>query len=100
MWAGKDRIGVATALILSLLGVDDQQIVEDYLLIQKEIQHLLENWMSGGATYNTDQEDLQKKLASYPRYVVQPVFDADESYIQTLLAYVKEEYGGFTQYAL
>lgn len=98
--AGKDRTGVAAALVLSLLGVDNQQIVEDYLLTQNEIQGLLESWMSAGAGHNDDQEDFQKKLASYPRDLVKPVFDADESYIQTLLSYVWTEYGGFTEYAL
>lgn len=99
--AGKDRTGVAAALILSLLGVNDQQIVEDYLLTQSEIEHLLETWMSGGAGHNDDdQGDFQKKLASYPQELVQPVFDADESYIQTLLSYINKQYGGFTQYAL
>ena len=97
--AGKDRTGVAAALILSLLGVDNQQIVNDYLLTQKGIQHLLEDWMSGGAT-NDDPKDFQKQLASYPRDVVQPVFDADQSYIETLLEYVEKTYGGFYEYAL
>ena len=98
--AGKDRTGVAAALLLSLLGVNDKQIVQDYLLTQQEIQRLLEDWMSGGAGHEADSEDFQKKLASYPRDVIQPVFDADESYIQTLLDYVDQNYGGFTQYAL
>jgi len=98
--AGKDRTGVAAALVLSLLGVDHEQIVQDYLLTQQEIQHLLEDWMSGGAGHEDDSEDFQKKLASYPRNVVQPVFDADQSYIETLLNYVDENYGGFRQYAL
>ena len=97
--AGKDRTGVAAALILSLLGVSDEQIVQDYLLTQQEIQHLLEDWMSGGAGHEDDPDDFQKKLASYPRNVVQPVFDADQSYIETLLNYVVETYGGFHQYA-
>ena len=98
--AGKDRTGVAAALLLSLLGVSNEQIVQDYLLTQKEIQRLLEDWMSGGAGHQSDSEDFQKKLASYPRDVVQPVFDADESYIQTLLDYVEQTYGGFIKYAL
>jgi len=55
---------------------------------------------SGGAGHQSDSEDFQKKLASYPRDVVQPVFDADESYIQTLLDYVEQTYGGFIKYAL
>lgn len=97
--AGKDRTGVAAALILSLLGVSNEQIIADYLLTQNEIQHLLETWMSGGAGHNDDSADFQKKLASYPRNVVQPVFDADERYIQTLLSYVDSRYGGFMNYA-
>ena len=98
--AGKDRTGVAAALLLSLLGVSNEQIVQDYLLTQQEIQRLLEDWMSGDAGHQSDSEDFQKKLASYPRDVVQPVFDADESYIQTLLDYVEQTYGGFIKYAL
>ena len=98
--AGKDRTGVAAALILGLLGVSDEQIVQDYLLTQKEIEHLLKNWMSGGAGHETDPDDFQQKLASYSPEVVKPIFDADESYIQTLLDYVQENYGSFKQYAL
>ena len=97
--AGKDRTGVAAALVLSLLGVNDEQIIEDYLITQQEIQHLLENWMSGGAGHD-DPDDFQQCLASYPQELVQPVFDADPSYIHTLLDYVNNQYGSFTQYAL
>jgi len=97
--AGKDRTGVGAALILSLLGVSDEQIVADYLLTQNEIQHLLETWVAGGAGDIDDPDDFQKKLATYPRHIIQPVFDADELYIQTLLKYVKQNYGSFTEYA-
>lgn len=96
--AGKDRTGVAAALILSLLGVDKEQIVNDYLLTQQEIQHLFEEWMAGGAAHD-DPKDFQKILASYPKHIVQPVFDADQSYIETLLEYVQNTYGGFREYA-
>lgn len=97
--AGKDRTGVAAALVLSLLGVDNEQIIENYLITQQETQHLLEKWMSGGAGQN-DPDDFQQKLASYPPELVQPIFDADPVYINTLLDYVQEQYGSFKQYAI
>jgi len=97
--AGKDRTGVAAALILSLLGVNDDVIVEDYLLTQQATLNLLESFHAGGATGPQGNTDFQHKLASYPRELVQPVFDADISYINTLLDYVKSQYGDFNQYA-
>lgn len=97
--AGKDRTGVAAALILSLLGVSDEQIIEDYLVTQAATQNLLESFHAGGATGPQGNSDFQHKLASYPREMVQPVFDADLSYITTLMDYVKAQYGSFDQYA-
>lgn len=97
--AGKDRTGVAAALILSLLGVSDQVIIEDYLITQSQISRLLENWVAGGATDQSDYQDFQQRLAQYPRELVQPVFDADEAYILTLLDYIKSTYGDFAAYA-
>ena len=98
--AGKDRTGVAAALILSLLGVSDQVIIEDYLITQEATENLLKSFHAGGATGPQGNSDFQHKLASYPRALVQPVFDADVSYIKTLMTYISEQYGGFNQYAL
>lgn len=97
--AGKDRTGVAAALILSLLGVNNEVIIDDYLLTQSATENLLKSFHAGGATGPKGNSDFQHKLASYPRALVQPVFDADVSYINTLLTYVTEQYGGFTEYA-
>jgi protein-tyrosine phosphatase len=97
--AGKDRTGVAAALILSLLGVSDELIIEDYLLTQAETENLLSSFHTGGASGPQANSDFQQKLASYPRALVQPVFDADLSYITTLIDYVSEQYGGFNKYA-
>jgi len=98
--AGKDRTGVAAALILSLLGVSRPQIVEDYLLTQNEIKHLMDSWIAGGATGSDEYEDFQQRLIQQPRELIQPVFDADEEYIETLLDYVDTQYQGFENYAL
>jgi len=98
--AGKDRTGVAAALILSLLGVSDELIVEDYLLTQQAMQHLVENWVAGGATDSEEYDDFQRYLSKYPKETIQPIFDADEAYIRTLLDYVNTRYQGFENYAL
>ena len=41
--AGKDRTGVAAAIILTLLGVDDEAILEDYLLTNAYRAELIDN---------------------------------------------------------
>jgi protein-tyrosine phosphatase len=97
--AGKDRTGVAAALILSLLGVSDQQIVEDYLLTQNEVANLLDSWRAAGATGSDDYEDFQQRMMRLPREVIQPVFEADQAYIDTLLEYVNDTYSSFAAYA-
>ena len=98
--AGKDRTGVAAALILSLLGISNQTIVEDYLLTQPEVGKLLDSWLVGGATDSKDYASFQQRFADYEREVVQPIFDADIAYINTLLEYVSEKYGNFHNYTL
>ena len=98
--AGKDRTGIAAALILSLLGVPSQQIIEDYLITQQELSHKVETWLAGGAADDSERyKDMQYLLEKHPREVVQPVFDADPIYITHLLEYVDSEYGDFHHYA-
>ena len=98
--AGKDRTGVAAALLLSLLGVSKSQIIEDYLLTQQQLQGRIEAWIAGGATGEKSNQDFQNTLDRYPRHVLDPIFSADESYIITLLDYIDTEYGSFKEYAI
>ena len=97
--AGKDRTGVAAAIILGLLGVSRQDIINDYLLTQQETEKLFERYRAGGATGQQDHNDFQQQLASYPQSLVAPVFEADPNYIRTLLEYVDTHYQGFGRYA-
>ena len=97
--AGKDRTGVAAALILSLLGVDNSQIISDYELTQKELENRFESWMTGGAGSASDVSTFQDSLGKYRREVLNPVFEADPAYIETLLDYVDATYGNFHMYA-
>lgn len=97
--AGKDRTGVGAALILSLLGVDEQQIIEDYLLTQKELEGRVEAWFAGGATTQENYQDFQEKLARQSSELLAPIYAADKIYIETLLEYVDSTYGSFGRYA-
>jgi len=97
--AGKDRTGVGAALILSLLGVDNQQIIEDYMLTQNELEGRVEAWFSGGAATQENYEDFQEKLAEHSSELLAPIFEADLRYIETLLEYIDNTYGNFERYA-
>lgn len=97
--AGKDRTGVAAALILSLVGVSDDLIIQDYLVTAEATKGLLESFHAAGAATAEGEQDFHSKLASYPKHVIKPVFDADPAYITTLISYVNQTYGGFRSYA-
>ncbi len=98
--AGKDRTGVAAAIILSLLGVSYRQIIDDYLLTQQQLKGRIDEWLAGGATGDKNNQDFQSSLKRYPRHLLDPIFSADESYILTLLDYVDATYGSFENYTL
>ena len=98
--AGKDRTGVAAALILALIGVDETQIMQDYLLTQELIEGRMETWLAGGATNSDKYQDFQSRLNEQPSEMLAPVLEADPSYMETLLSYVKETYGSFSNYAM
>ena len=97
--AGKDRTGVAAALILGVLDVDRGTIIEDYLITQSQMGDLVHSWMAGGATAGAHYADFQRRLLELPQELVAPVFEADASYIVTLLDYVQAQYGDFATYA-
>jgi len=70
---GKDRTGMTAALLLSLAGVDEETIVEDYSHSAKLTKHLIE-----GLT-----EDIPAYLFASPAETMQKV-----------LGYIRSKYGG------
>lgn len=85
---GKDRTGVAAAVIFSILGVDRDQIVEDYMLTNDRL---------------TDQSStFQLRLAEYPeesRDVLLALGLAKPDYIELALDVIDSEFGGIEAYA-
>jgi protein-tyrosine phosphatase len=82
--AGKDRTGVAAALILSALGVDEETIVEDYLLSNRALDR--GGWAASPLLGKVSQD------------VVEAILGVDASYIASALATVDERHGSLPRY--
>ena len=87
---GKDRTGLAAMLILSMLGVDEETVVKDYLLTNEFNARRI----AGTKQYMKAQgyDDALIKKATL-------VFDAvDERFMRSALAWMKKEYGSVHGY--
>ena len=84
--AGKDRTGVLSAIVLSLLGVDEPTVVADYALSGEAMERL-----------------RAKLILKYPdgRDAIEnldEVFSADPSQMELLLDHLRERYGSVDEY--
>lgn len=85
--AGKDRTGVAVALLLSFLGVDDATVAEDYALSQQHYSMPL-------------LAELEVRFAELAADLdrVRAFFDAQPAVMLGLLADLKTRFGGAAAY--
>jgi protein tyrosine/serine phosphatase len=90
-FAGKDRTGILTALILGLLGVTDEDIAADYALSAAAMHHLLE-WLR--AQYGEGAEELEALESSAAAIVA-----AEPETMAEFLAQFRRAYGSFEAYA-
>jgi protein-tyrosine phosphatase len=86
--AGKDRTGLLSALVLSLLGVPEETVVADYALSGEAMERL-----------------RAKLIVKYPDSKdtitdIDEVFSANPANMVNLFAYVRERYGSVTEYAV
>ena len=65
--AGKDRTGVAAALLLELAGVPDERIVADYALSTTELEAMLEERLDRFQEYGISAETGRLMMAAPPR---------------------------------
>jgi protein-tyrosine phosphatase len=86
---GRDRTGVAVAIILSSLGVPREKVMEDYLLSNKfwesktDLYSCLANWASCFRT---------------PRNEVRALMEVRPEYLQAVFLAIEEHYGSFDNY--
>ncbi len=85
--AGKDRTGVVTALLLSLLGVDRAVIEEDYALTNRDVERQVEFVEQGPGLPQGVSRDEMVRLAGVPADAIGVFLDG-----------LEREHGGPLQY--
>jgi len=85
--AGKDRTGVVTALVLGLLGVEDEQIVADYMVTATNMDRITDRF-GRWARY-------RRNMASLPA----EIYRVEEHTIRTFLRELDHRYGGAVGWA-
>jgi protein-tyrosine phosphatase len=86
--AGKDRTGVVSAVILGLLGVEDDVIVADYALTQENLDQIIDRL--------TATEGYQAMLAALPP----DTLHAQPETMIALLEKIEAKYGSMEGYAV
>lgn len=88
--AGKDRTGIASALILSLLGVPRESVVADYALSEAYAPPAFYLRQASAAPASAGLA----KVAAMPPQVSRVALGADPGVMRKLLAHVDAQYGG------
>ncbi len=100
--AGKDRTGVAVALILHALGVPKETVVQDYLFTNQCIDYegyILPKWLERFEPQQVPAKDAVMALAGVRPEYLQAAYDAIESEFDSAEHYIVEAMG-FEQDAL
>ena len=86
--AGKDRTGVLAALLLGLLGVADEDIVEDYALTARAMGSLRELLIER-------RPELRERIVARDA----PIMSAAPENMRSLLSIIEERWGSIPAYA-
>jgi protein-tyrosine phosphatase len=84
---GKDRTGVATALLLIALGVPEKTVVEDFALSSEFLAPMAQYYYNMLYTYY-----------GIPQEAIEPLFEAPPYLMENTLAYLKNNYGSIHRY--
>lgn len=85
-YAGKDRTGIITALLLGFVGVSDDLIAKDYSQTNLNITHLIEQWREYAVQHEQDMQRFEVDIGS------------ETTTILRMLNYIKLRYGNVTDY--
>jgi hypothetical protein len=69
--AGKDRTGVAVAVLLAAVGVTDEEIVADYVLTQDNMDGVVERFQAAG-TFKGKEDVIARLLEERPEMLTAP----------------------------
>lgn len=93
--AGKDRTGFAAALVLSILGVPEETIIEDYLatnIYRKEINKKIISKIQGKIV-NKDRVKILSYMFEVKREFLEASFKSIKDKYGDIDAYLEKEYG-------
>jgi protein tyrosine/serine phosphatase len=85
-FAGKDRTGLVSALLLSLASVPDNAVAADYALSEPNVAYLCRDWVAAAAA-DPDEHRLRTRLLQSPAAAMAAV-----------LRWVRESAGGVDAY--
>jgi hypothetical protein len=88
--AGKDRTGVAIAVLLAAVGVADEEIVADYVTTQGNMTGVIERFQAAG-TFRGQEDLMQRLLERRPE-----ILDAPAAAITEVLATLRAAGGAGT----
>ena len=77
---GKDRTGWATAVLFGLLGVPDDEVLEEYLLTNTELLPMIQPWLDQFAAGGGDPQLLMTVLGVQESYLVAAREQLQESF--------------------
>lgn len=86
--AGKDRTGLVVAVLLGVLGVQDEVIVRDYALTARFMPRLLDHW------WRTDSTPQADRYGHLPPYI----YDARPETMEHVLHTLNQRHGGALGY--
>lgn len=88
--AGKDRTGIAAALVLTSLGVPRETVIEDYLLTNR--------YLDGAKIMQAGKNPALAAMAKLPPEVLRAMMAADRSYIEAVFKVIDAHPGGADGY--
>lgn len=90
--AGKDRTGMASALILSALGVPREIIIEDYLLTSHHLD--------SESVFEMVEDYLRANKIHWQREWLKPLAIVHKDFIESFFASIEEQYGSVDGYLI
>ena len=94
--AGKDRTGIAIAVLLAALGVDRDTIIEDYLLTNAVGN--FERFIEARKDSHLGLADAHQPLLTMSQDMREALFRADPDYLDAALVQIDLEYGDMENY--
>lgn len=85
--AGKDRAGMTTAILLYILGVEQETVVEDFLSSNIYLRN------------NIDAEitQIERQYGEGIGEVIRPLLEVEETYLRTFYQEIDRQFGGMDQ---